>query len=109
MKRESSLTRRKAMRSISMFLAVVALLIGTAFAQNGAFAPYVQAGIGGSSTATGTSNITASNPNYIVGAGIESSTKHLLLNLDATFGTANYRSFGLKGVNPSSYNMTVTG
>src|SRR5208282_1921348 len=33
MKRESSLLGEKAMRSISMFLAVVALLIGTAFAQ----------------------------------------------------------------------------
>lgn len=88
-------------------LAVLALMVGSAFSQNGAFAPYVDAGIGGSSTFTGAANVTAHNPNYIVGAGIESSTKHLLLNLDARFESANYRTFGL--ANGDNYAATVTG
>jgi len=82
-------------------------MVGSAFAQNGAFAPYVDAGIGGSSTLTANSSLSAHNPNYIVGAGIESSTKHLLLNVDANFQTADYRSFGAP--NSNSFAGTVTG
>jgi len=82
-------------------------MVGSAFSQNGAFAPYVDAGIGGSSTFTGNGAVTAHNPNYIVGAGIESSTKHLLLNLDANFQSADYRTFGL--ASGDNYAATVTG
>ncbi len=88
-------------------LAVLALLVGSAFSQSGAFAPYVDASIGGSSTFTGNASVTAHNPNYIVGVGIESSTKRLLLNVDANFSTADYRAFGAPGAN--SFAGTVTG
>lgn len=97
------------MKKFAMLFAVMALLVSAAFAQNGAFAPYVDAGISASSTFTGNSSVTARNPNYIVGAGIESSTKHLLLDLNASFGSGNYRAFGLSGIKTSSYAATVQG
>jgi hypothetical protein len=63
---------------MKLFLAVIALFVSLAFvspanAQNGAFAPYVDAGISGTNGGT----IGLSNPNFRVGGGIESSTKHL--------------------------------
>src|SRR5271170_2012004 len=82
-------------------------MVGSAFAQNGAVAPYVDAGIGLSSTVTGTGSVTASNPNYFVGAGIESSTKHLLLDVNGQFSSGNVRTFG-QGTN-GTYAATVTG
>lgn len=94
-------------KMFALLVTALALMIGSAFAQNSAFAPYVDAGIGGSSTFTGNSSVTAHNPNYIVGAGIESSTKHLLLDVNANFQTADYRAFGAPGAN--SFSGTVTG
>jgi hypothetical protein len=94
-------------KSILLVLAALALMVSSAFAQNGAFAPYVDAGIGASSTFNGSGTVTAHNPNYIVGAGIESSTKHLLLNLDANFQSADFRAFGK--VNSNAFAATVTG
>ncbi len=98
------------MKSFLSFLAVAILLsvgASTTSAQNGAFAPYVDAGISVSSTTSGTNTFTASNPNYVLGAGIESSTKHLLLDLDGQFSTQNVRTFGFGS--GSAYTGTVTG
>jgi hypothetical protein len=92
----------------SLFLALT-VLVGVSAAQSGAFAPYVDASIGGSSTFTGNSSVTAHNPNYIVGAGIESSTKHLLLDVNANFQTADYRAFGAPGANSFAGTVTATG
>ena len=98
------------MKSFLSFLAVMTLLLvgaSTASAQNGAFAPYADAGISVSSTVSGGAGLTASNPSYIVGAGIESSTKHFLFDINGQFGTQNIRTFGFgKG---ASYTGTITG
>lgn len=98
------------MKSFLSFLAVAVLFLAiasTASAQNGAFAPYADAGISFSSTLSATGSLTASNPNYIVGGGIESSTKHLLLDINGQFSTSNIRTFGFgKG---SAYTGTVSG
>lgn len=95
------------MKTIAMVFAVVALMVSAAFAQNGAVAPYVDAGIGISSTLTGTGSLSASNPNYFLGAGIESSTAHLLLDVNGQFFTGNVRTFG-QGTN-GTYAATITG
>lgn len=94
---------------IVTILAALVLLVGVASAQSGAFAPYVQAGISGSSTFTGNSNVTAHNPNYIVGAGIESSTKYLLIDVNANFNSQDYRTFGVTSLNGNAYAATVSG
>src|SRR5271170_7909612 len=98
-------------------LAVVALFVALAFvspanAQNGAFAPYADANI--SFTGTGNNvvgvNLTGvSNPNYRVGGGIESSTKHLLLDINGQFDSASFA--GIEGVfkNTGGYTLTATG
>ena len=89
-------------------LATLVLMVGVASAQSGAFAPYVQAGIGASSTFTGNSSVTAHNPNYTIGAGIESSTKHLLLDVNANFNSQDYRTFGgLLAKNGNAYAVTA--
>jgi hypothetical protein len=67
---------------IATVVAALALMAGTALAQNGAFAPYVQGTI---TTAPGSP---ATGASYSVGAGIESSTKRLLLDANGTFNTA---------------------
>src|SRR5271154_2885143 len=92
-----------------MLFAAVVLMVGSAFAQNGALAPYVDAGIGVSSSVTGTGSVTASNPSYNVGAGIESSTKHLLLDLNGQFSTTNLKALNFSAVKTNSYAATVTG
>lgn len=82
------------MKSFFTSLAVaILLLIGasTASAQNGVFAPYVNAGI--SMTGTG-SAFSTSNPDYNVGVGIESSSKHLLLDGNVQFNSANITNLG---------------
>lgn len=71
------------MKLIASFIAVLALMVGSAVAQNGAFAPYVQGTI---TTAPGS---TATGASYNVGVGLESSTKHLLLDANGTFNTAS--------------------
>jgi hypothetical protein len=72
-------------------------MVGSAFAQNGAFAPYVQGTI---TTAPGSP---ATGASYSVGAGIESSTKHLLLDANGLFNTAKVTSGTGNG-----YNGTIT-
>lgn len=77
------------MKRFALLFAVVALLIGTgvASAQNGAFAPYVTAGVG---VQGGQLDLAAkTNPNFAFGGGIESSTKHFLLDANATYNTAD--------------------
>jgi hypothetical protein len=98
------------MKNLFSFFAVLVLALtfaGTASAQNGVFAPYVDAGISVSSTLTGTGSLTARNPNYQVGGGIESSSKYLLLNFDGQFNSQNVRTFGF-GPN-ASFTGTLTG
>jgi hypothetical protein len=94
------------MKALLSFFAALTLLlmVGTASAQ---IAPYVDASIGGSSTFTGNAGVTQRNPNYIVGAGVEFNSKLLLLDVNAAFNSANYRSFGL--ANGDSYAATVQG
>jgi len=70
-------------KSLFTILAVLVLAVGSAFAQNGAFAPYVEGTI---TTAPGS---TATGASYNVGVGVESSTKHLLLDFSGVFNTAN--------------------
>ena len=79
---------------IAMFVMVLALLAGTAFAQNGAFAPYV--------TGTVTSAPGNNNPSFNVGGGVESSTNHFLFDVNGMFNTAN-SSVG------AGYTGTITG
>jgi len=84
---------------------VIALLAALAFvspahAQNGAFAPYVDGSI---SLSGGGGALTTSNPGYTVGGGIESSTKHFLLDANAQFSSANVHIFS------SGYTGTITG
>lgn len=81
----------KSFFSILAVMALVLLFAGAANAQNGAFAPYVDAGISLSGTGTITST---SNPNFIVGGGIESSTKHFLLDANGQFQSGNINVFG---------------
>lgn len=69
------------MKYIFTVLAAITLLVSGAVAQNGPFAPYV---LGTISTAPG-----SSNENYSVGVGLESSTKHLLLDANGMFNTAS--------------------
>jgi len=95
------------MKAITTLLAALVLMVGSAFAQNGAIAPYVDAGVGVSSTFTGTGSVTASNPSYNVGAGIESSTKHLLLDANGQFSSGNVRAFGAG--TSGTYAATITG
>jgi hypothetical protein len=83
------------------------LLLGAApvvLAQNGAFAPYVDAGIGFvSSTATSTVG-GQGNPTYTVGAGIESSTKPFLLDVNGQYTGTNLTGSGYVGqINASGY------
>lgn len=100
------------MNRVSLIVATLLLVLGlsgTASAQNGKFAPYVDAGIGISSTLSGTGSLTSSNPNFRVGVGVESSSKYVLLDINGQFDTQNIRSFtslsGLRG--GDSYKGTV--
>jgi hypothetical protein len=86
------------LRFAALLATLVLFVAGSAFAQNGAFAPYVQGTI---TTAPGSP---ATGASYSVGAGIESSTKHLLLDANGTFNTAKVTS----GTG-SGYNGTITG
>lgn len=95
------------MKRIAMLFSLLILAVGLASAQT--IAPYVDAGIGASSTFTGSTSITARNPNYNVGAGVEINTKRLLLDVNAQFNTGNYRTFGISELKSSSYAATVTG
>jgi hypothetical protein len=93
----------KSFKAFFSFLALATLLFvgaSTASAQNGAFAPYTTIGITGSGTG---SVLNSTTPSGNAGIGIESSTKHLLLdvNYNATF--ANGFSTG------SGYTGKVTG
>jgi hypothetical protein len=81
---------------LAMFVATL-LFAGSAYAQNGVFAPYVQGTI---TTAPGSP---ATGASYGIGAGIESSTKHLLLDANGMFNTAKVTS----GTG-SGYNGTIT-
>jgi len=93
-------------------LAVVVLFLGigvsSASAQNGAFAPYADFGITASGTGGGTGTFLPSNPNYRIGGGIESSTTHLLFDINTQFDTAH---LSLKNIGSatSGYTGTVTG
>jgi hypothetical protein len=80
-------------------------MVGSAFAQNGAFAPYVQGGISYSA------NAGTSNPSFNGGLGIESSTKHLLLDINGTFQSANpsVSEFNVVQVNGRGYTGSVQG
>lgn len=79
------------MKQFALLFAVAALVLTlgtvTASAQNGAFAPYVTAGVG---VQGGSLDLaTKTNPNFVLGGGIESSTKHFLLDANATYNTAD--------------------
>jgi hypothetical protein len=71
------------MKRIILLFAVLALLAGATFAQNGAFAPYATGSVSTSSA------LGYKNPDFTVGAGIESSTQYLLLDIHGLFDTAN--------------------
>src|SRR5271166_1371221 len=91
-------------KMFALLVTALALMIGSAFAQ---VKPYVDAGIGATSTFSGTASATAKNPNYQIGAGVEINTKLLLADVNAQFDSANYRTFGL--ANGDSYAAQVTG
>jgi hypothetical protein len=93
------------MKRIAMLFSLLILAVGLASAQT--IAPYVDAGIGATSTFSGNASATAKNPAYIVGAGVEFNTKLILADVNAQFNSANYRTFGL--ANGDSYAATVTG
>src|ERR1700676_50050 len=87
--------------TLALTVLVAALaLVAPAHAQNGAFAPYATVGI----TGTGTGSVlTSTTPSGNVGVGIESSTKHLLLDVNFQNSFANGFSTA------SGYTGTVTG
>jgi hypothetical protein len=70
-------------------VAILAVFIGVthASAQNGAFAPYVTAGVSVQSGGTDWTNKT--NPNFALGGGIESDTKYFLFDTNAAYNTAD--------------------
>lgn len=74
------------MKKFALLFAVIALVVGTAAAQNGAFAPYATVGVGVQAGGIDLTNKT--NPNYSFGGGIESSTKYFLLDAHTTYNTA---------------------
>lgn len=82
------------MKYIASLIVAVALMIGSAVAQNGVFAPYVEG--------TVTSAPGNNNPSFNVGVGIESSSKHFLLDANGLFNSAN----SLVG---AGYTGTLTG
>jgi len=79
------------MKAISFVLSTLLLSVGllitpAAKAQNGAFAPYVDIGI---AVAGSDSVLVSTEAIGNVGAGIESSSKHLLLDVNGQFTSAN--------------------
>lgn len=96
---------------IAVLLAALTLFVtGSAFAQNGAFAPYANANIsftGTGNNAIGVNLTGVSNPNYRVGGGIESSTKHLLLDANLQFDSASFA--GIENVFKNTGGYTLTG
>ncbi len=97
------------MKSFFLSLAVAVLLfvgVQAASAQNGPVAPYVDAGI---SATHSTGTVGLANPNYRVGGGIESSTKHLLLDANVQFDSANLSGFRNVLNANGGYTATVTG
>ncbi len=93
------------MKSFALsILAVLALLVGSAFSQ---VKPYVDAGVGYQSTFTGTQQVTASNPSFVLGAGVELNTKLLLIDVNGQFDTQNVRNF--VNYNTSAFAGTVQG
>lgn len=92
-------------KTLFSILAVLALFVGSAVAQNGAFAPYVSGGV------TYSANTGTTNPGFVGGLGIESSTKHLLLDLNGTINTANPTAnvANLFQFNGKGYTGKVTG
>jgi len=94
------------LRFITLLAMLFLAFAGVANAQNGAFAPYVD----GSISFSGTGSVTStSNPNFTVGGGVESSTKHLLLDVNAQFNSANISSLGGILSNTGGYTGTATG
>lgn len=94
-------------------LLMLGLAAGSTFAQNataktGAFAPYVDAGVGVSSTLTGGGTYTAKNPDYSFGLGVESDSNKFLFDINGQFNSANVRTFG-SALDEASYKGTVTG
>jgi hypothetical protein len=86
---------KRTMKKFMLFLAALTFFVGTAFAQNGKFAPYADGSV--SVSAANAQSLTAiSNPNFRVGGGIESSTKYLLLDANAQFNSGNLA--GLQGL-----------
>src|SRR5271157_2673616 len=85
-------------------LAALVLMVGSAFSQ---IKPYVDAGVGYQSTFTGTSSVTASNPSFNLGAGVELNSKLLLIDVNGQFNTQNVRNFA--NYNTSAFAGTVTG
>jgi hypothetical protein len=78
------------MKRFALLFAVLTLAVfaaSSAKAQNGAFAPYVTAGV--SVQGGGIDYTNKTNPNFVLGGGIESSTKHLLLDVNTTYNTAD--------------------
>lgn len=95
----------KSFKAFFSFLALATLLFigaSTASAQNGAFAPYVGVGI----TGTGTGSVlTSDTPSGNVSVGIESSTKHLLLDVNTKLSAPKGYTFD----GDQGYTGTVTG
>ena len=96
------------MKKLMLFFAALTFLVGTAFAQNGAFAPYVDGAVS-VSAANAESLTSTSNPDFKVGAGIESSTKYLLLDANAQFNSGNLSGFQGLVSNTGGYTGRVEG
>jgi hypothetical protein len=87
------------------FLSVILLAAApVVFAQDGAFAPYVNGAIGFTSNMATSTIGGQGNPTYMVGAGIESSTKPLLLDINGQYTGTNLTGTGYVGqINASGY------
>lgn len=100
------------LRLITLLAGLFLVFAGAANAQNGAFAPYADANIsitGSGNNVVGVNLTGVSNPNYRVGGGIESSTKHFLLDANGQFDSGSFA--GIEGVfkNTGGYTLTATG
>jgi len=92
------------MKKIVMLFTIVLLAATLGFAQNGAFAPYVSGTVATSST------LGTVNPDYKVGVGIESSTKHLLLDINGTVDTADIKpAIAANSIANTTLNLQVSG
>jgi hypothetical protein len=87
------------MKIISSIFVVLVLLFTamTTHAQTGVFAPFADVAVGYQSNQSNLNKFNVGDVSYNFGAGIESSSKHLLLDADGQFNGNNLNGNGYEG------------